>query len=236
MRFVYGNFTFEENEVALLGWFRERIPGPRGGDMVERVTLQVMVDQLQTGAAANVARFRQFDQYSANLQQCGFVDEAGNKTMVWLDPSTSLSGLRLLQPPSIVPQDEVEFATHLSIPIGFQMDSLLAGGDQILDYEESITFEDEGPTRIVPVETDTGDLEFYQTCAKPARFITQAGFAVGRDAPPAPNGPRIDAVMIQRVRGRVTPVKQGLRFIGYRIEWRYVFVVQEELDFLPLLR
>ena len=236
MRFVYQNYLFEEGEVALLGYFRERIPGPRGSDLTERITLQVMVDQLRDGPAANVARFRDFDQWSVKLTRCGFVDNSNNPTMVWLDAANSISGLRLIQPPSVVPQDQVEFATHLSIPITIQMEKFVVGAEEIMDYEESFTFDDEGPPRVVPIETDTGDLEFFETCKKPARFITQAGFAVGRSAPPIPNPPRIDATIIQRIRGRVSPVRVGRLFVGYRIEWRYVFCVQEELDFLPMVR
>jgi hypothetical protein len=235
LTFVYGSHTCQPGEVELLAYNRQRIQSPRGGDMLERITLQVVVDQLQTGIAANVAGYRAFERNS-QINQAGFLDDNGQRTMVWLDGDQSVSGLRILQPPSVIPQDEVEFATHLSIPITVQMDRTVAGGDQILDYEESFTFEDEGPTRVVPVETDTGPLEFYETCKFPPRFITQAGFAVGRDAPPIPNPPRIDATIVQRIRGRVSPVKQGRTHIGYRIEWRYVFVVQEELDFLPQLR
>lgn len=236
MYFQIEDTRLEQNEVECLGFIRRRNPSARGGDFSETRTLQILIDQTLTGVAANSARWRGLDRY-VNISKCGFLDDTGEQTPIWLDGGQSLSGIRMVNPLSWTPRSPVEFATMLSMMMTFEAEYPVNGSDQILEYEDSLYFEDEGDKRIVGVETDTGPVEFFETCQQPKRYLTQSGYCVARDAYPIHNSPLLANVpMIQRGLGRVTPVKRGRAHIGYRCDWRYVFVVGSYGNWFPQLR
>lgn len=237
MRFQINGVQFEIQEVECIGLFDQLVTNERGEPFYTTRRLQVVVDQTITGVQANANRFQAIrNQVAAGVTSVGFNDVNGTP----LPPLTiyagqTISGIRVMNPPSWTPRTPVEMATHMSILLTFEADYEITGGSQIMAYEDTFTFEDEGDQRIVPLETDTGPVEFFTVCQQPVRYLTQSGFIVGRDAYPLRNAV-LSYPTVRRTLTRKSPGKLGNRYMGYLVAWQYTYVVPSVDEWYPVLR
>lgn len=235
--FQLGSIALLPGETECLGFVKRIVYSDRGEPIHETRTLQIVIDQIATGVGLNAARMRQLEAIT-NIDRCGFADESVGQLPIWLNASESLSGIRIINPISWTPRSEVEFATHLTMYMSFEADYPLRGNpSEIMEYEETLTFEDDGPQKVTAIETDTGNFETFVVSQKPKRYLIQQGFAAARSTYPLRNDPLIRlGTIIKRSLSRGTPIRNGNQLLGYRVAWRYVFLVKDAEEWFPRLR
>lgn len=240
LQFKIGNFALEPGEVECIGFPSRLIMSARNEPVQITRQLAVVIDQTVTGIMPNSARWNQIEAACVNFESVGFYDtESGQATPIFLSSAASLSGVRVMQPISWSPRTPVEMATHMTIALVFEADYPLPSGAaaEILDYDETITDEDDGPQRVVALETDTGPTEVFVTVQQPRRFVIQQGYIVTRSTYALPNAPLLAGMpQLQRMNMKGTPTRSGNQYLGYRVAWRYVFLVQDFGNWFPRLR
>lgn len=234
--FKLGGISLEPGETECLGFIRRRVYSDRQEPLYETRILTVVIDQTLTGVKANSDRWKALDNVKSPLS-VGFYDTVDGQTPIWLSTDQSLSGIRMTTPLSWTPRSQVEFATHLTMYMSFEADYPLDGASEIMEYEETVTFEDAGPVKIQSLEMDTGPPEIFVTSQQPHRYVIQSGSFVTRSTYGLANPPMFSNFpIIERQLPKGSPRKLGSSWIGYRVAWRYVFLVQDAGNWFPRLR
>lgn len=235
----HGTYQHPDGEAVPLAFDRRTTVSPRGSVATEVTTMVAGIDVFAADYTALSARLAELEGfYAYGISQAGFRYSDGTQSKLWLatNPSLSLSAVNLIQKPSFTAQDSTEHVNHASMTAQWQLENLIPNADELLDFQETVTFDDEGATgqRYSPIVTDTGPVELAILAQRTPQVITQAGYAVGRTGYPLGYlNPLFSLPMTRRVVSYNGGRSRGLRAIGYRIDWIYVYVAGDPQSGLP---
>lgn len=155
MTFYYGAFTHPANEVAFLGIRRELIysPSMRANILRESWSLKGrIIDTSQAAILADLAIRRQV--YSQNItgNSAGMISASGTTPFV-LNAATSIGGVIVTNAVSHGPLMGAETSQWCNYTFGLQADSFVSSINDLLSYQETVTFDDcgGGPLQITRV-------------------------------------------------------------------------------------
>lgn len=161
--------------------------------------------------------------YGRHNQRIGLFDDAGNM-LIGLQPSETISGIKVTRPPSLPDNRNAAHVTFLPYAITVEGEIPIQGSaNMVVEFNETLDFEGGGPL-FGHVETiDTLPQKQRRRAATVYRAVQQ-GEAVGlfsRPVVPAPLWPSA-LVGFPRVRkGR--PVRRGNALTLWPVSWSYVF-------------
>jgi len=227
MKFKYGPFEHDENDVDIISVQMERFSSPRNQVWFDRRTMQVQGRFCATGQAAIRDRIRWLEDAYAidHVGDVGLYHDDNSKSAHVLDDNDSINGVRVLK--YEFPKDGGgEYATYRSYNLQFQADYLNLE-DTIYSFEERLMFQGNGGPawELVPTFA-TLPISYVNSWYTPQRII-QTGKAVGVEYWTYVPGPMYPAMFEHQDRRVV--IAESPQMIGknqkllYPISWRYEF-------------
>ena len=234
MIFSYGNYIHAANEVEHA--FRQvALLDQRGNRRGFRTRLELKgILQGTSQADLDAKAILLQNAYAQNGNDAIlFQDDGTTQTHVRIISGETLTGVRVVQPPSFQGKSGAEFATIREYTIVLEADFF--GDSDILSFEETVTIQGTGGPRFAYLET---------LKTRPVRQVvndftlvrmTQSGSAVGYlkyPFAPAPLWPSLEDLG-QRTFIRRAPKQQGRKFTDYAVSWTYKFTSDVKQDALP---
>ncbi len=234
MIFSYGNYIHDNNEVETV--FRQSALFDQRGNrrgLRKRIELKGVLHG--TSQANLTAKLLALDAaYSKDgFNAILFLDDGTTQTHHRIISGDTLTGVRVVQPPSYQPGDGAEYSTFRTYSIVLEADFL--GDSDILNFEETVTIQGTGGPRFayfetlntLPVRQIVNDFTLVR--------MTQSGSATGYLSypfAPAPLWPSLEDVS-QRTFIRRAPRLQGRIRTDYPVSWTYKFTSDVAQDALP---
>jgi len=224
MIFKYRNYTHDNNEVEVV--FRQSaLFDQRGNRRGLRKRLELKGVLHGTSQANLTTKLNALDAaYTVNGGDAVlFLDDGTTQTHHKLISSGTLTGVRVVQPPSFAPGDGAEYSTFRSYTIVLEADFI--GDSNILSSEEAVTIVGTGGPRFAYLETLVTSAVRQQVNKFTLVRMTQSGLAKGYLSypfVPAPIWPALEDVDQRSIVTR-SPKDQGLIFTDFPISWTYKF-------------
>lgn len=227
MIFRYGSsYSHPDHECLVTFFGGQTIYNPRGRPQFLRKRMAVEGEIIATGPAAISARMSEIAAaYAVDGGTAELLTSGGASTHYVLSSLGSVSGVRVVQPPSFSQQDgKAHMATGLPFSIVLEADYLIGDGDGLVSYSETIAYVGDGGPRHVILELDSGSpIEQFVSTHTPVTIL-QSGEAVGILSYPAPNPPlfpdsldRPDGIQISRSAPRL----DGATHVDWPVRWQY---------------
>ena len=151
-----------------------------------------------------------------------------------LSGADSVSGLRVITPPSFPGGKGAEFATKRFYSLALQAEFVLTPGTQVVQFSESVSFKG-GGAHIVGINLLDGPPAFQQTHNQTFTTVTQSGQVVGQStwlAPQPPLDPD-NEVPSARVVQYDSPKYENGQFVKFRTAWSYTFLNANRNQYPP---
>lgn len=227
MLYRHGSFTSEDGEWSLRGFVATRVRNARNRPQYERRVLSTSFCIVRDGQADIKSRF---DAIYQGLRQdgvnSGFLHDGGQPSLLYLPNAGSVSGVQVVQLPSIEARNGADYATGLEGSFSVQADYTTSEDSNVLDYRESVTTQGSGLGLKSLIVTDTGQPLIVQTSAYSHCRATQSGYLVTSGAWGIPNPP-IWSDLLVNPSSAVTyeaPTFNGNELTGFRVAWNYEFI------------
>lgn len=225
----YGSFAFSDNEAFVSFWGQQSAYDRRGNERIRRRRMVIEGEVIASGAANIESRIVQIENaFELGGQNAGLYIAPSTLTHINLDNATSLTGVRVVG--KRVPQrdNRGDYATGLEFQFVLEADYLQSVGDELVDYEEVITYVGDGGPRKVVAELLNGPPITQYTTTQTAIVILQAGRAVGATSYPDIN-PSLIPSLLDRPEGlqitRGTPERVNGAYINWPVSWSYRMTV-----------
>jgi hypothetical protein len=227
MKFKYGPFEHDENDVDIISVQMERFSSPRNHVWFDRRTMEVQGRFCSTGQEAIRTRIRWLENaYKIDhVGNVGLYHDDNTASAHVLNDNASINGVRVLKY-EFPKEGGGEYATYRSYKLHFQADYLNME-DTIYSFEERLVFiGNGGPAwELIPTFA-TLPISYVHSWYTPQQII-QLGSAVGVVGWPLVPGPLYPAMFEHQNKRMVIP--QSPQMIGknqkllYPISWRYEF-------------
>lgn len=222
----YGSYTFPAGlvDVSLTKTARR---SPRGTPQTELWRMTLSGTLIADGQAACNTAAQQLEQAFAFDNQTLAVHLGdGTQSVHKLSPDNSISGVRIVQPPSFPTGRDAELATGRSFTLTAEAEYIHAQADGYKSWQESISVRGDGGPEYSLRKVHTGPPQLHQIHAQTPVFVTQQGSAVGfltyPLAPPPINwGVRLGS---QTIGEKASPQFRGALYTDFPIRWSYQFV------------
>lgn len=219
----YGNFRHEPGEVEYSRTVTTDFDAiDRPLIIRERWDLQGWI--VGTSTADVQAKYRRLAAaYSIENQSIGMWN-GGNPTDVYLDRRNTISGVKVIQRPSLPDNRNAAYVTFLPYAITLEAE-LAANGNanMMVEFEESLEFEGGGPAYGHIETLDTLPIKQRRRAATVYRAV-QRGRAVALRSRPLVPAPLWPSELMERPRiSKPSPRRRGNDVIFWPIEWSYVF-------------
>lgn len=231
MYFKYGSFQFEDGEAVLGGFTRRMIRSAQDLAIREERVLSVGF-QIVRNTQANI-RSRYNAIYAAlavENQTAGWYHDDDSASAVYLpnqsDDGNNLTGVLVMERPSIRPADGADYATHLDGQLVLRAEYRISGAPGLVDFSETVSVEGSGGPNIVAVPQDSGPPQLIATTFQTPVLVVQEGQAVGLNTWPAPQPPYYPNELAGARRiSRRSPRRRGGGLTDYPVSWSYRFVL-----------
>ncbi len=233
MIFQYGSYSHEDNEVSTV--FRQSaLFDQRGERRGLRKRLELKGVLLGTSQADLTTKMNALEAaYLIDAQNARLLLNNGAVSHHSIVSSQSLTGVRVVQPPSFQPGDGAEYTLLRTYSIVLEADFL--GSSTILNFEEAVTIQGTGGQRFAYLETlNTLPVRQVVNSFTLVR-MTQSGSAVGLQSYPFAPSPLWPALedLGQRTFIRRSPRRNLNGFTDFPISWTYKFTSDVGQDALP---
>jgi hypothetical protein len=204
---------------------QSKLYNPRGRAQILRKRMVVEGEIIATTTAIDTRMQEIIAIFSADGGSASFVRSNGAVTAYNLPSTGSISGVRVVQPPSFIQQEgKAHMTTGLPFTVVLEADYPILDGFSLVSYSESITRIGQGGPRRVTVELDSGaPLEQIVSNQTPITIIQQ-GEAVGELIYPTENPPIFPSQIdlpdgYQLSQG--APRLDGQTYVDWPIRWAY---------------
>lgn len=161
--------------------------------------------------------------YQIPFQDFVLVDTTTGAVLQSLRNNGSISGVRLIKPPSFPKGDGAEFATGRTYEIIAQAEYELNAPTGLSDYSETVSYGGGGPAFGMVTCISGPPVKIVMAESVPYT-ATQTGYAVGRLGYPFPNAPIWpDALANAGTIEKASPKRNGFSFRDWRVSWNYSF-------------
>lgn len=225
MIFRYASYNHPDNECMVTFFGASTIYNARGRPQLLRKRMVIEGEIIAAGPTAISDRMVEInDAYIVSGGSALLLSDEGG-TAYSLPSSGSISGVRVVQPPSFIQQEgKAHMATGLPFSVVLEADYQINDGDTLVSYEETITHVGNGGPRRVTLELDSGQpIEQIVSSFTPVTVI-QAGEAVGSLSYPNVNQPIFpsqvdlpDGLQISTSAPRL----DGNTYVDWPIRWAY---------------
>jgi hypothetical protein len=237
MKFKYGTFEHDENDIDLVSVNSQRMYSQRNRCVFDRKTLQCRGRLCVSGQSAIKAKIQALEAgYEQDLGDVGLYHDSGAKSAHFLSSVGAINGVRVLRF-EFGHEGGGEYATYRTYNIIFQAD-YLNYEDTIYSFRETMELVGTGGPRWVLVPTFSLIPIPYMVNLFTPLTIRQTGEAIGVQGWPLNPGPAFgQAHWIfehQEQREIIThsPLQIGVNLkMLYPITWRYEFELNVEADF-----
>lgn len=245
MRAKYGSYSHPLGQCSVSHTKQKRYNARgRAQTIVHRLNLEGQIIGVGSTAAELQASIRSQIQAMENAYandgfSGGLLHSDGTLSAHWLSSGDSISGVRVVQPPSFGDSDGGgEYATGRSFTIGLEAEYLISDGDPLVSWEETISIQGNGGPRIVPVETDNSAPRFQVISLATPVIIEQRGSAVGIAGYPSPPATLSGLIMDNPAAflSRGTPRQSGNAFLDWPISWFGRYFAAGLVNPLPTIR
>lgn len=230
MYFKYGNFVFEAGEAILGGFTRRMIRSNQDLAVREERVLSVGFQIIRSTQANLRARYNAIlAALSVENQTAAFYHDDNTASAIYLpapgDDANCLTGVLVMERPSIRPVDGADYATHLDGQFVLRAEYVLATAPGLVDFSESVTVEGSGGPNIVAVPQDSGAPLLIATTFQTPVTVVQEGQSVGLYTWPQPKPPYFanELAGARRI-SRRSPRRRGGGLVDYPTAWSYRFV------------
>ena len=241
-QFIFGNYAHAPNSVAFTGLTRTYVDAPNGKHKLLRLQMNCKGKLIGRGSNPRGDIFNQLaalqSAYSVGGGQSARMIDDNGGTMFFLDNGTAIGGVLVTNPVSHEEITGAESVTYLRYTFGLQADYFFASSDQVLNFQETVSFSDNwGRPLCVERVPAVGPPIIQQ--------ITQASFyhatQSGSKTTVGPNPTPIDPIWPDNLRGQEgsisvtydSPVMVRGVPVEYSVKWAYQFVSASPLVGLP---
>lgn len=228
MIFRYGNYTHAQDEVSV-SMTQDVIRNDRGRRQYIRKTLEISGILHGDTPAELTQKLHQLDAaYAVDGRDATLLlNDAVTPTHHRLVNAQSVSGVRVVRPPSFPDGGGTEYTTYRSYDVVLQADFLVLNADNaIVSFNETVAVIGTGGPRRVWHEVLAGDPIPQITNSKTVIRVVQTGEVVGlfgRVPTPAPIFPEWLDHPASSVT-RHSPMREWGRLINWRTSWNYQMV------------
>lgn len=236
MIWEYGSHRHPNAEVEIKSTGKRAMISPRGDVYAYELFANLaMTLRNSSGADSLVTQATELERvYSVQNQRATLYTNSG-KVAFRLDPTRSLNGLQIR---SLVYPDVsgAAMVTTLKAEITLSMQEEVAGGPDLLDFEETVEFSG-GLPKVVYLPTSQGP-SVRQTTRKRTPYVAvQRGMAVGKRARPTP--PRLlfpGADILDYRIGKASPsrLRQGV-YREFSVQWSVTYMSNDVLNAEPTI-
>lgn len=166
------------------------------------------------------------------------LDSDGSTVVQSLTSAGTVSGTKVIQPPSFPNEMPADLSTFCSYEIVVEAE-VSATNNAYESWEESLDFVGTGGPRFVLIECRTGSPQAQRVSERTPCRVIQSGSAVGyraRPTPPGPIWPQWEQVAERRIRPmapKLTGTGANRRYESYGIAWSYTFESPSVLSGFP---
>jgi hypothetical protein len=234
MIFAYGNYVHQNNEVSTV--FRQStLYDQRGNRRGLRKSIELSGVLHGDSQADLTIKLNELDAaYSQDGQNAIlFLDNGTTQTHHKIINNDTLTGVRVVKPPSFSPGDGAEYSTFRSYTAILEAD--FVGDSEVVSFEETVTVVGTGGPRFAYLETLEG-LPVRQTVNLATLVrMTQSGSAVNYLSYPFAPGPLLASLedVDQRTITRRSPKQQGRVLTDFPISWSYKFTSDVAISAIP---
>lgn len=223
MLYVYGSYASNANEF-LPKWSERIALSDRGQPMKKTVSCTIDGWKIGNSAAITTQIAALQQAFSRDNRSFQILDDDGNRTVYEIDNDSSLSGVKVIEPPHIPDAQGADYATRCPYRFTLQAEFLVSAPGATFNFTESIDIEGGGPL-IVMLITATGD-PVPQIVARKTPFVARQAGSFSSYSPlvplPQPKWPtaRIDT----RVPRVTRSIEGGTGIFMYQYQWDYEFL------------
>lgn len=224
---TYGGFSFTDNEAMVTFWGQQVEFDSRGRPRRLRRRMNIEGEIIATTPAGIDTRVAAIQTaFEVGGQDAGLYIPPSTLTHIALSNSNSVSGVRIVQPPSFNMRDGMaHFATGLPFSIALEAEYLLTqSGDSLVNYQETITYTGDGGPRRMVIEVVEGPPVTQTTTEQTPIVIEQSGSATGILDYPDVNPPLV-AALLDRPDGiqvsRDVPRMENGIYTEFTARWNY---------------
>lgn len=239
MQFVYGNYAFDPNSVAITSVTNSFVRSDNGRPHLLRKSLALKGKIVRPSTAEIFAVLVNMQQaLSINGMSAAMYDNSGAVSPFFLDSSSAIGGVTVSQ---AISHDEISGAhgtTFLRYKFALEADYLWSGQQDVLSFSETLSFQDNQglplqveriPMTGLPIIQNVTESSFYH--ATQSGSLTQAG----------PNPSPMAPIFAGLFRGQdgsnqvtLTSPKtiRGVP-IEYGVQWKYEFISISPLTGTP---
>lgn len=237
MRLYYGSYAHVENEAAVT---IDRSVGFNDAQQTYDVTHTWTITGMIYGPDQNtvISNYAALEAaYSKNYKDLVWYGNDGTTVAHSLRNAGSVTGVRIIKPPSYPKADGGELTTWRSYTIVAEAKFFFSPRDkqQLSTFSETVRVSGGGPL-FTMVETVEGVARRVKVRNRTAFHATQSGQAVGRGRYPVPPGPIWPGFLLRDPEiSRTSPRFSGVLFEDYGVSWSYEFGSGVPLAGLPHL-
>lgn len=186
MRFIYGSYSHEEDEVDLIS--ASRVNRFVGGNIPDVMTVSWQIAGILHGSSnADLINKMRIMETAYAVHGAGAVFMQGANVANSIGGLDSIGGCRVVSGPTWVNRFPAEQAGFRSYTITLEADYDYGGSD-ILEFKETLTFIGDGGPINIWVNPINASVDYEQTAPQSIRRAMQSGTIIGRyDYPPRPN-------------------------------------------------
>ena len=222
---TYGNYTHDANEVSLLSQQTRTKYSARGRKESTLKTISLQADLIPaavTQAAIKAAIQELEAAYSVNGLDWALYHDDGTISAHFLTSANSIGGVRVMDI-GYPDGDGSQYATWRKATITLEAE--YPGGDNLLQFQETLRFSGNGGRRERCIETANGPPQRQVLNQRTIARATQSGSAIGLLSEPQfppPIWPQLELYDLREVT-RVGPQFDGRAFRNWGVSWSYQF-------------
>lgn len=233
IQLVYGNYFHAINEAEVktdvsIDFNPARIAYSR--------VVRWMIDGVLIGSGPAELAFQQaalVAAYDTHYLNATLIDTSTGGALMTLSNAGSITGVRVIKPPSFPTGRGAEFATKRTYSIVLEAEYEYTGSPEIVEWKETVKMWGGGP-KLVWVEVVEGPAQLQQLKQQQTYKALQTGTAVGRLTKPTPPAPIWPGALMEKPERTIESAERiGYSLRNSRVSWSYMFESSAPLLGLP---
>lgn len=239
MKFIYGTYEHNDEEVELREFRQEVIRGQRGRRDKIRKTMVIQGTRIQSGQSSIKSEIEEIEAaYEEDGFNAGLLHDDDSRSGFFLDSGQSLSGVKV-EDFRWLSAEPATYKTGVVFQVTLSAEFLPKfSGDGILSWREQLIFVGTTGPVFAHVPLLRSPPQKQIIAQRSTQNVIQAGEAVGRVSRPTPPGPiwPQHEMLNRREISPVSPRRDGVGFTDFAIRWTYHFQSAVPLSGQPTFR